>query len=249
MIYYLCSFLILCTTSTLWSLQTNGARGLRGHALILIPACDYNESILQEKLTNIFFHIFWDPPSSLFQGIILIQTPESIQWTKKYLFRYPSALQWPFLDTYGPLYARLSARQSEIPPSWKLRRSLPYGFFFLLHLTCFPTFGSLSCFCRDSQRLSEVRHRRSETAHNCLVTHLAKENPWCRMFASKPRMTTRSSSEESGVPVFAGWSAPSSLPPSGLAPWQAFLTSCYLLTSRRFSSFPLNRGWAAVKTH
>lgn len=76
-------FLILCTTSTLRSLQISGARRLRGHALILISASDYNESSVQEELTNLFFHIFWDPPSSLFQGMILIQTPGSIQWTKK----------------------------------------------------------------------------------------------------------------------------------------------------------------------
>lgn len=75
-----------------------------------------------------------------------------------------------------------------------------------------PTFRSLSCICRDSQRLSAVSYRRSETAQNCLVTYLAKENPWCRIFTSKPRITARSSSKDSGVPGFAGWSAPSSLP-------------------------------------
>lgn len=96
MIYYLHLFLILCTTSALLSLQINGARGLRGHALILSSDRDYNESSLQEELTHLFFHMFRDPPSSLFQGIILIQTP------KEYTMNQKTPLQLSFSPVTFP---------------------------------------------------------------------------------------------------------------------------------------------------
>lgn len=96
MIYYLHLFLILCTTSTLLSLQINGARGLRGRALILLSDPDYNESSPPEELTNLFFHLFRDLPSSLFQGIILIQTP------KEYTMNQKTPLQLSFSPVTFP---------------------------------------------------------------------------------------------------------------------------------------------------